>query len=61
MIEAVDLSQIVACAPRPEGSWAHLSALVGFVFAAAWLAPRSAEGGGRDSLRLRSSSARSAG
>jgi len=31
MIEVIDLSQIVACAPRPEGSWAHLLALVCFV------------------------------
>jgi len=59
MIEAVDLSQIVACAPRPEGSWAHLLALVGFVFAAAWLAPGSVAGGGPDSSKLRSSSGRS--
>lgn len=59
MIEAIDLSQIVACAPRPEGSWAHLLALVCFVVAAAWLAPGSAAGGVPDSSKLRSSSSRS--
>lgn len=59
MMEAVDLSQIVACAPRPEGSWGHLLALVGFVVAAAWLAPGAVAGGVPASSKLRPSSSRS--
>ncbi len=43
MFEGVDWSQVVACAPRPEGSWIHLLGLVAFVAAARWLAPASHE------------------
>lgn len=32
--------EIVACGLRPEGSFAHLAALVAFVWLAARLAPR---------------------
>jgi len=59
MIEVIDLSQIVACAPRPEGSWAHLLALVCFVAAAAWLAPGSAAVAVPAATRPRSTSRRS--
>lgn len=41
IFEGVDWSQVVACAPRPEGSWLHLATLVAFVLAAGWLAPRA--------------------
>jgi hypothetical protein len=40
MFEAVDWTQVVACAPRPEASWGHGMAMVAFVLAAWWRAPR---------------------
>jgi len=39
MIEGFDPTQIVACALRPQGSWAHLLTLAGFILAAWSIAP----------------------
>jgi hypothetical protein len=47
MTNATGAFEIVACALRPEGSFAHLAVLVAFVVAAWWLAPSPRRSGAR--------------